>query len=326
MKHAARLVGAAALTLAFATAPQAAEWRGWNIHPEDYPVSIGMEAFAEEVAEKTGGEITLKVYHSGVLGNQPDAIEQVRLGAIDWAVFNAGPLGPVAPEVNVLSLPFIFKSVDAMHEVMDGPVGEEIGDGLRKVGLEPLGWFDSGARSFYHTGKLIKTPEDMQGQKVRVMENDLYVGMIGNLGGNATPLPYSDVFQSLQTGVIDAAENNYPSFESSGHFEVAKFYSNSEHLILPECLCINKELFDGLTEEQQAILREAGKNATALQRQSWAEREKASKEKVLASGVEIYEIEDKAPFQAAMQPVYASFLEDYPDLEGLIQRIQDAQN
>jgi tripartite ATP-independent transporter DctP family solute receptor len=325
MRHAARLFGAAALTLAFATAPQAAEWRGWNIHPEDYPVSIGMEAFAEEVAEKTGGEITMKVYHNGVLGNQPDAIEQVRLGAIDWAVFNAGPLGTVAPEVNVLSLPFIFKTVDAMHEVMDGPVGEEINDGLRKVGLEPLGWFDSGARSFYHTSKLIKTPEDMQGQKVRVMGNDLYIGMIGNLGGNATPLPYADVFQSLQTGVIDAAENNYPSFESSGHFEVAKFYSNSEHLILPECLCINKSLFDGLTEEQQAILREAGKNATALQRQSWAEREKASKEKVLASGVEIYEIEDKAPFQAAMQPVYASFLEDYPDLEGLVQRIQDAQ-
>jgi TRAP-type C4-dicarboxylate transport system substrate-binding protein len=150
--------------------------------------------------------------------------------------------------------------------------------------------------------------------------------MIGNLGGNATPLPYADVFQSLQTGVIDAAENNYPSFESSGHFEVAKFYSNSEHLILPECLCINKSLFDGLTEEQQAILREAGKNATALQRQSWAEREKASKEKVLASGVEVYEIEDKAPFQAAMQPVYEVFLKDYPDLEGLIQRIQDAQN
>jgi len=223
MKAAFLATALAAAALA-TSAAEAREWRGWNIHPPEYPVSTGMEYFAEEIEKRSGGELTAKVFHSGVLGDQPDAIEQVREGALDWAVFNFGPLGAVAPELNVASLPFIFKSVEAMHEVMDGPAGEEMAEGLRKIGLEPLGYFDSGARSFYHREKPIRTPEDLQGEKFRVMGNDLYVQMVNELGGNATPMPYADVFQALQTGVIDGAENNYPSFEAPGHFEAAKFY------------------------------------------------------------------------------------------------------
>ena len=316
---------ALAITTA-ATAAQAREWRGWNIHPPEYPVSTGMEYFAEEIEKRSDGELTAKVFHSGVLGDQPDAIEQVREGALDWAVFNFGPLGAISPEVNITSLPFIFGSVDAMHQVMDGPVGEEIGDGLRAIGLEPLGYFDSGARSFYHREKLIRTPADLEGQKFRVMGNELYVDMVAELGGNATPMPYADVFQALQTGVIDGAENNYPSYESSGHYEAAKYYSNSEHLILPECLCINKALFDGLPPEQQEMLKEVGQEAAELQRKEWAEREEASKAKVLEAGVEIVEIEDKAAFQELMQPVYDKFLEENPEQAELIDKVRAAQD
>lgn len=304
---------------------EANEWRGWNIHPPEYPVSIGMEYFAEEIEKRSGGEITAKVFHNGVLGDQPDAIEQVREGALDWAVFNFGPLGAVAPEVNITSLPFIFKSVEAMHEVMDGPVGEEIADGLRKIGLEPLGYYDSGARSFYTREKVIQTPDDVEGLKFRVMGNDLYVQMIAELGGNATPMPFADVYQALQTGVIDGAENNYPSYESQGHFEGAPVYSNSQHLILPECLCINKELYDSLPAEQQELLKDVGAESADLQREEWAKREEASKQKVLEAGVEIHEIEDKAAFQALMQPVYDQFLEDNPDLADLIEKVRAAQ-
>ncbi|XWN33689.1 MAG: TRAP transporter substrate-binding protein [Devosia sp.] len=320
-----KILALAATVAAFATAAEAREWRGWNIHPPDYPVSTGMEHFAEQLAARSNGELTAKVFHSGVLGDQPDAIEQVREGALDWAVFNFGPLGAVAPEVNVTSLPFIFKSVEDMHAVMDGPVGDEMADGLRKIGLEPLGYFDAGARSFYHREKHIRTPEDLVGEKFRVMGNDLYVQMVGELGGNATPMAYAEVFQALQTGVIDGAENNYPSYESSGHYEAAKFYSNSQHLILPECLCMNKELFDSLSDNQQALLKEIGQESTDLQRKAWAERETKSKETVLAAGVEIIEIEDKASFQELMAPVYEKFLADNPDLVELVEKVRAAQ-
>ncbi|MBJ3777437.1 TRAP transporter substrate-binding protein [Acuticoccus mangrovi] len=321
-----KIVALAAAVAAVISSAEAREWRGWNVHPPEYPVSTGMEYFAEQLKERSNGELTAKVFHSGVLGDQPDAIEQVREGALDWAVFNFGPLGAIAPEVNITSLPFIFKDVPSMHKVMDGPVGEEMADGLRKIGLEPLGYFDSGARSFYHREKLIHSPSDITGQKFRVMGNELYVDMIAQLGGNATPMPYADVFQALQTGVIDGAENNYPSYESSGHYEAAKFYSNSQHLILPECLCINKDLFDSLSAEQQALLKEIGREAAELQRDEWAKREEVSKAKVLASGVEIIEIEDKAAFQQLMQPVYDKFLADNPDMAPLIEKVKAAQD
>ncbi len=325
MKTTTLTLAAAAMSVAFVAGAQAREWRGWNIHPADYPVSTGMEEFARLINEKSGGNLEAKVYHGGVLGDQPDAIQQVRLGGLDWAVFNLGPLGEVAPEANVVSLPFIFKNVDAMHDVMDGPAGQQIADGLANAGLQALGWYDSGARSFYNTTHPINTPEDLKGLKFRVMSNDLYVQMVGALGGNATPMPYGEVYQSLKTGVIDGAENNYPSYDSSGHFEAAKYYSVTQHLILPECLCVNKALYDGLSDDEKKVLQEAADESVKVQRAAWAERAEQSKEKVVAAGIEVNEIADKAAFQDAMKPVYDNFIKANPDLAGLVKAIQDAQ-
>ncbi len=327
MKTVKRVCGltATVLACAMASAAGAADWRGWNIHPPEYPVSIAMESFAKAVSEGTQGRVEPKVYHSGVLGDQPDAIEQVRLGAIDFAVFNLGPLGQVSPKANVVSLPFIFKSVEDMHTVMDGEAGDDIAAGLAESGLVALGWYDSGARSFYNRSKPLNTPADVQGMKFRVMNNDLFVSMVEALGGNATPLPYADVYQSLQTGVIDGAENNWPSYESSGHFEAAGYYSTTEHLILPECLCVSQATWDALSEEDKAVVREAGEASAQYQRELWAERAQASRAKVEEAGVKVNEIGDKAPFQAAMEPVYTKFLSDNPDLEPLVRKIQDAQ-
>ncbi|WP_286175946.1 TRAP transporter substrate-binding protein [Labrenzia sp. CE80] len=317
---------AIALAVPFATvsAAQAVEWRGWNIHVDDYPVSHGMESFMKEVTEKTDGRITGKVYHSGVLGSQPDAIEQVRLGIINFGVFSLGPMGQAVPEANVVSLPFIFKSVDQMYRLMDGEAGAAIDAGLQKKGIVALGWYDAGARSFYNSKKPINTPADVEGLKVRVMNNDLFVGMIESLGGNATPMAFAEVYQSLKTGVVDGAENNPPSYESTNHFEVAKYYSISEHLIIPECLCMSKVTFDALSAEDQAIVLEAGKASAELERKLWGEREKKSMETVLAGGTQVNQIADKAPFQNAMSPVYDSFLEDNPDLTDLVNLIRNA--
>lgn len=312
----------ASLVLAAGVA-SAENWRGWNIHVEDYPVSHGMEAFVAEVAEKTDGAITAKVFHGGVLGSQPDAIEQVRLGAINFGVFSLGPMGQVVPEANVVSLPFIFKSVPDMYRLMDGEAGAALSAGLEKKGIVALGYYDAGARSFYNSERPINTPADVEGMKVRVMNNDLFVGMIESMGGNATPMAFAEVYQSLKTGVVDGAENNPPSYESTNHFEVAKYYSLSQHLIIPECLCMSKKTFDGLSAEHQAIVREAGRNSTNLQRELWQKREAASMQVVLDGGVEVNEIADKTAFQNAMSPVYDQFLSANPELADLVKTFQE---
>lgn len=320
------LIGAA-LVSAMAivgTSAGAKELRGWNIHVEDYPVSIAMESFMAEVAEKTGGEITGKTYHNGVLGSQPDAIEQIRLGIIDFGEFSLGPMGQSIPETNVVSLPFIFKSIPQMYELMDGEVGDAIGAGMMEKGMVPLGWYDAGARSFYNSVRPINTPADVEGLKVRVMSNDLFVGMVESMDGNATPMAFGEVYQSIKTGVVDGAENNPPSYESTNHFEVAKYYSLTEHLIIPECLCMSLKTWEKLTPEQQTIVKEAGQASATLQRELWQAREAASMKTVQDGGTTVNKIADKGPFQAAMAPVYKTFLAANPDLQGLVDMIRTA--
>lgn len=331
IKYAKKLALCSAVAISLASTAiavqsvEAQEMRGWNIHVEDYPNSIALESFVKEVSEKTDGRIGGKVFHGGVLGSQPDAIEQVRLGAVDFGNFNLGPMGQVVPETNVVSLPFIFKSIPDMYKVMDGEGGAAIAEGMAKKGIVVVGWFDSGARSFYTSQRAINTPDDVKGLKVRVMNNDLFVGMIEAMGGNATPMAFGEVFQSLKTGVVDGAENNPPSYESTNHFEVAQFYSLSEHLIIPECLCISKKTWDTWSEADQKIVMEAGKNAANMQRELWQAREKASMEKVAAGGVKVNTIADKGPFQDAMGPVYDKYLASNPDMKSLVDLIKSSQ-
>lgn len=319
-------IAAVASTVALMSSPvQAEQWRGWNIHPPGYPNSEALESFAKEVAKKTDGRVEPKVYNNAVLGDQPDAIEQVRSGALDFANFNMGPMGPIVPATNVLSLPFIFKSPEDMYRIMDGEIGDRFADALADKNLIALSWFGSGARSLYNTDHPVKTPDDVEGLKVRVMNNDLYVQMIDEMGGNATPMAYSEVYQSLKTEVIDGAENNYPSYESSGHYEVAKYYSLTEHLILPECLCVAKASWEELNDEDQNAVREAAEDAAKQQRQLWEESVQESRQKVLDAGVKINEVDDKSAFQAKMQPIYDAFIQEHPDLESLVTDIQAAQ-
>ena len=316
------LIGAAvALTFA-GTAATAADWRGWNIHVEGYPNTVAMDKFAELLAEKTDGEITLQMFHGGTLGSQPDAIEQVRLGGLEIGNFNLGPIGPIAAEANVVSLPFIFKDVPHMFRVLNGEGGAAIADGMSAKGLIPLAWYDAGARSFYNGTKPINSPSDVAGMKVRVMNNDLYSGMIAELGGNPSPMAFAEVYQSLKTGVVDGAENNWPSYESTGHFEVAGFYSLSQHLIIPECVCINADAYNALSDDHKAAVKAAAMESAALQQELWAAREASSRELVEKAGVVTNEIANKLPFQEAMVPVYEAYLSANPDLRPLVELIQ----
>jgi len=315
------LVGAVAVTV-LGTAAFAQNWRGWNIHPEGYPNTVGMDAFAAALEEKTGGEISLQMFHGGTLGSQPDAVEQVRAGALEIGNFNLGPIGPIVPAANVVSLPFVFKDVSHMFRVLDGEGGAAIAAGMAEKGLVPLAWFDAGARSFYNGDRPINTPADVVGMKVRVMNNDLFTGMIAELGGNPSPMAFSEVYQALKTGVVDGAENNWPSYESTGHFEVAGYYSLTQHLIIPECICINADTYAGLSDDMKVAVTEAAQEAALVQRDLWNQREAASRKAVEAAGVVVNEVADKAPFQAAMAPVYEAYFESNPDLRSLVELIQ----
>lgn len=311
------------MIVCFAFSVQAKEWKGWNIHVAGYPNTVALDKFVELLDQKSGGKMKLKMYHAGTLGSQPDAIEQVRMGGLEIANFSLGPMGPVVPEANVVSLPFIFKDPDHAFRVLEGKAGDMINAGMAKKGLISLAWYDGGARSFYNSKKPIKTPADVVGMKIRVMNNDLYSGMIKALGGNPSPMAFAEVYQSLKTGVVDGAENNWPSYESTGHYEVAKYYSISQHLIIPETLCINAGVWNKLSADDQKILKEAAQESALLQRKLWKERSKASEAKVLAGGSIANAIPDKSAFQAAMKPVYDMFLADNPNLKPLVELIQN---
>lgn len=316
------LIAISCFTLGVWGTPYAVEWRGWNIHKPGYPNTVAMDKFAELLKEKSGGQITLKMFHSGVLGNQPDAIEQVRIGGLEIGNFNLGPIGPIVPEANVVSLPFIFKDVNQMFRAMNGKPGEMINEGMKKKGLVILAWYDSGARSFYNAKKPIRAPGDVTGLKVRVMNNDLYSGMISALGGNPSPMAFAEVYQALKTGVVDGAENNWPSFESTGHFEVAGYYSISQHLIIPECVCVNARVYNKLSAADQKMVKAAAEESAELQRSLWAKRAKASRDKVINAGVKVNEIPNKSAFQTAMEPVYAQYLRENSALKPLVDLIQ----
>lgn len=324
MKRLLGRLGAAALVAAtcIGTA-QAAEWRGWNIHVEGYPNTVALEQFAAELAETT--DIKLTMFHGGVLGSQPDAIEQLRNAGLQVGQFNLGPMGPIIPATNVVSLPFVFNSVDHMHRAMDGDVGKIFEEAMTAEGLVPLAWYDSGSRSFYNSQRPIMSPADVEGLKIRVMNNDLFVDMVAQLGGNATPMAFGEVYQSLQTGVIDGAENNYPSYESTGHFEVAGFYSITEHLIIPECLCVATAVWEDLDAYTQEAVRTAARNSAETQRKLWAEREAQSRAKVEAAGSKVNEVENKVAFQDLVVPVYEGFVAANPDLAPIIEAIQSTE-
>ena len=303
----------------------AEEWRGWNIHKPGYPNTVAMDKFGELVKQKTGGEITLKMFHSGVLGNQPDAIEQVRVGGLAIGNFNLGPIGPMAAEANVVSLPFIFKDMGHMHRALDGAAGDKISAGMAKIGIIALAWYDSGARSFYNSKKPIMKPSDVKGLKVRVMNNDLYSGMISALGGNPSPMAFSEVFQSLKTGVVDGAENNWPSYESTGHFEVAQYYSLSQHLIIPECVCINDKVYNNLSAKNKKAVKDAARESAVLQRELWEKRAISSRDKVMKAGVKFNEIPNKKAFMDAMKPVHTKYLAANPNLIPLVNLIKNTK-
>ena len=310
--------------VALAMPAAAREFRSADIHPTDYPTVEAVRFMGEQLAAESGGNLGVKVFPNGALGNERDTIEQLKIGGLDMMRINVAPLNNIVPETIVPALPFLFRSEDHMHAVLDGPVGDEILAAMEAQGMVGLAFYDSGARSLYTATKPVKTLADVSGMKIRVQQSDLFVAMVEALGANPTPMPYGEVYTALKTGIVDAAENNFPSYESSRHFEAAKYYTLTEHSMAPEVLVFSKVVWDTLTPEDQAMIRKAAKASVPHMRKLWDEREGKSRATVEAAGSEIIPLEDRQAWVDAMQPVYAKFA-GTPELQALVQKVQATQ-
>ena len=322
MKHTKLMAaGIAAIAVSF-TAPAAAQqFRAADTHADGYPTVEAVEYMGELLSAWTNGRMGIEMFAGRQLGEERDTIEQTIVGVIDINRVNLAPLNGIVPETAIPALPFIFRSTEHMRTVMDGEIGQEIMAAMEEHGLVGLAYYDSGARSFYNSVRPITSPADMEGLRIRVQNSDLFVATMEALGANATPMEFGQVYEALANGVIDGAENNWPSYESTRHFEVANHYTLNQHSLSPEVLVMSKATWDGLSESDRQLVRKAAALSVPFMRELWDARVEASRAIVEANGNEIiYEV-DKQPFIDAMAPVYERFA-GTPELADLVERIQ----
>ncbi len=274
-------------------------------HPQDYPTTKGDYEFARLVKERSNGRMVVEVYHSKQLGEERAVIEQVQLGAIDMTRVSISAVSAFVRDLDAFQLPYLYRDAAHMWKVLNGPIGEEILKKHEASNFVGVGWFEGGSRNFY-TKKQVKTVSDLKGMKIRVQQAPLMVGMVEALGAVATPLPYGEVYSALQTGVVDGAENNWPSYLTTSHYEVAKYFITDEHTRVPEITVGSKKLFDKLSKEDQAIIFKAAKDAVAYQIKLWNDFEKLAEKTVREKGSIITEVNpaEKQKFMDAMKPLY----------------------
>lgn len=284
--------------------------------PAGYPSVVAAEEFAKLVSEKSGGRIEITIYPGGQLGDEKSNIEQLRFGALDFARVSIGPLSEFSPSLNVLQLPYLFRNYDHMWAVANGEIGQNFLASMTDAGLVGLSWFEAGSRCFYNAEREIKTLEDLKGLKIRVMESELMIDMAKSLGVNPTPMNSGEVYSSLQSGVIQGAENNIPTYVANAHNEVAKYYTIDEHIRMPEPMLMSKQVMDKLSEEDQAIIKEAAAEASDIQRELMLAYDGEARAQAEESGTIFTELsaEEKQKFQDACSPMYDKYAADYKDI------------
>ena len=320
------IAGVLVLGLGVAEAQQKIVLKASDVHPAGYPTVAAVESMGKKLEQASNGRLSIAMYPSMQLGGEKEAIEQAQVGAIAFARVSVGALGPVVDELNVFNLPYVFRNTAHMQQVIDGPIGQELLDKVTSSGkgLVGLAWMDAGARNFYDTKKPIRNIADLKGQKIRVMGNPMFVEMANAMGANGVPMGYDQVFTSLQTGVIDGAENNPPSFVFDNHYQVAKYYTVDEHLIVPEMLIISKKTFDQLTPDEQASIKKFARDAQFEERKLWASYEQQAMDKANNAGIQIIQISDadKKAFQDAVKPVWDKYGLKYAEM---VRRIQEVK-
>lgn len=310
-----------------AVAQQKMVMKATDVHPLGYPTVEAVVQLGKKLEAATGGRLSVQMFPSMQLGGEKEMIEQAQIGALQFARVSVGPMGTIVDELNVFNMPFVFRDIAHMNKVIDGEIGAEL---LAKLSNSPqskligLCWMDAGARSVYNSKKQIKGIEDLKGLKIRMMGNPIFVDTMNALGGNGIAMGFDQLYSALQTGVVDGAENNPPSYESGKHFQVAKYYSLTEHLIIPEILVFSKATWEKLSKDDQALIQKLAREAQQEQRALWNEREKKSMELIKQAGIEVVSFTpaQKKQFQDAVKPVWDKYGTKYTDLVKRIQAVQ----
>jgi tripartite ATP-independent transporter DctP family solute receptor len=328
-RHVIRL---AAIAVAFGLAsllPAAAQTKqvlkATDVHPLGYPTVEAVVRMGKKLEAATAGRLSIQMYPSMQLGGEKEMIEQAQVGALHMARISVGPMGPIVPELNVFNLPFMFRDNAHMEKVIDGEIGSEL---LKKLsdhptaGLIGLCWMNAGTRNVYNSKHPVNTVQDLKGLKIRMMGNPVFVETMNSLGGNGIMMGYDQLISALQTGVVDGAENNEPSYATGQHYRHAKYYSMTGHLMIPEILVFSKKAWATLSKDDQDLIMKLAKEAQQEERGLWYETEKKSMAQMKEAGAVVNEVADRKPFQAAVKPVWDKYGAQHT---ALIQRIQDVK-
>jgi tripartite ATP-independent transporter DctP family solute receptor len=327
ISHANFRTAAAILVAAIAAFPGTAaarEFRVADTQSEDYPTVQALNFLARTIQERTSGRHTIRVFHTRQLGEEKETIEQTRVGAIDLNRTNVAPIGSLVPAANVLTLPFLFRSFDHLYKVLDGEIGNEILAGFERQGFIGLTFYDSGARSIYNSVRPVRTVADMKGLRIRVQQSEVMFGMIKALGADPIELPYGQVSTGLSTRLVDGAENNWPSYVTTGHYKLAPYYTLTEHTMGPEVLVMSLRAWESLSPVDRDMFRDAARKSSTYMRDIWNGLEERSRQQARTAGNTIVANFDRKPFEDAMSGIYAKSVTD-ADLRQLIERIRQVQ-
>ena len=318
LKH-TLMLAALPLAMGLAGMTQAMTLKASDTHPKGYPTVVAVEQMGQQLEKETNGDIKIKMFPGGVLGTEKEVVEQVQLGAVQIARVTLGVVGPVVPDVNVFNMPFVFRNEAHMRAVVDGPIGQEILDKITasEFNIVALAWMDGGTRNLY-TKKPIHSIADLKGMKIRMINNPVFIDTMNAMGGNGISMDTSEVFTALQTGVVDGAENNPPTMLEHNHFQEAKYYTLTGHLIIPEILVMSKATWNELSPDQQKLVQTAAREAQMTERKLWDEKVAASEAKLKAAGV-VFQPIDQKPFYDATASVRQKYGAPYADL---IKRIE----
>ena len=282
-----------------------------SVLPEGHPSSRALYFFKQKLQDESGGKFDVQLFFNSQLGSETEAIEFCQANTIEMMFVSVAPLSQYAPELNALSMPFIFRDSDHMHHVLDGAVGDIFKSKLTSLNLRVLCYFDAGSRNIMTKKGLIHSPEDLQGMKIRVMGSPLMIDTVNALGASAIPMSQGEVYTALQTGVLDGWENNPPTTLSFKMYETGCiYYARTEHLMVPDLLVINKTFYDGLSPELKTVLDHVSMETRDQQRQFWREDEVATIEKLKEAGMEFNDV-DKSLFQSRVVPVHEKYYTKY---------------
>lgn len=289
--------------------------------PQTHPVHKGIVEFQKILNKKSNGELTIEIFPDAQLGSEREVLELLQIGSVAITKVSAATLSNFVPEYHVLGIPYLFRDKQHMFDVLEGPVGKSILEKGEKFWLRGLCYYDAGSRSFYTSNKAVRTPEDLKGLKIRVMNNQMAINMVNSLGGAATPMAYGELYTAIQQGVVDGAENNPPSFVSSNHYEISKYYTLDEHSSVPDVLLIGTKQWEKLSDQEKTWVQDAANESAQAQKQFWKASVDESMKIAREAGVEII-IPEKSLFAEKSKSVLEEFKKEHPELIQLVKDIK----